>query len=384
MHKLKQILKNTPLLGPILVWLNNDFRNHCRMLRQKLLNPLFVFYLRKALKANDHKNSYQQLVKLKKTVTILMDERSDSIIKTLPNLFSAKIVHEQANDVDCIVVWGTKARWEKISNLRYALKNNLPVFIGEDSFIRSREIAIKGGLGCGAILDNKGVYFSSYYNNCIDDFLNSDWQITDKQKAYAKETMQLIKDLKVSKYNVAEPADIKLPGKHKTKVLVLDQRKGDQSINGARANNQTFKDMINAAIAENPDADIIIKTHPDANSGKVSGYYVEYKVKHDNVYKYTENANPVSLLEKVDKVYCCSSGMGLEALLLGKQVTCYGSPFFSGWGLTTDRGYKRYRNKARSIEEVFYAAYIQNSYYISSKTFKTCDIQVLIKELSFI
>ena len=36
-------------------------------------------------------------------------------------------------------------------------------------------------------------------------------------------------------------------------------------------------------------------------------------------------------------VYVVSSGSGLEALIAGCEVTCYGEPFYSGYGLTIDK-----------------------------------------------
>ena len=92
--------------------------------------------------------------------------------------------------------------------------------------------------------------------------------------------------------------------------------------------------MLEAAVKENPDADIIVKTHPDTKNG-AKGYYTELK-SHDNIYLQTEPINPVSLIKYVDKVYVCSSQFGFEALMAGKEVHTFGMPFYAGWGLTVD------------------------------------------------
>ena len=39
----------------------------------------------------------------------------------------------------------------------------------------------------------------------------------------------------------------------------------------------------------------------------------------------------------MDRVYVVSSTMGFEALLAGKSVTCFGMPWYAGWGATDDR-----------------------------------------------
>ena len=50
--------------------------------------------------------------------------------------------------------------------------------------------------------------------------------------------------------------------------------------------------------------------------------------------------NPWSLLDAVDAVYTVSSGLGFEAVLAGKRVVTFGSPFYAGWGFTEDRNLK--------------------------------------------
>ena len=92
------------------------------------------------------------------------------------------------------------------------------------------------------------------------------------------------------------------------------------SISYGWANEDTFKNMLEVAIKENYNADIIIKTHPDAlvkNSERAKCYYSSEDIK-ENVYLMAEEINPISLLEIVDKVYDCTSQLGFEALMMGK------------------------------------------------------------------
>jgi capsular polysaccharide export protein len=48
------------------------------------------------------------------------------------------------------------------------------------------------------------------------------------------------------------------------------------------------------------------------------------------------NVDPGTLLPLCDAVWTMTSTLGFEALLRGKPVTCFGVPFYAGWGLTTD------------------------------------------------
>lgn len=73
--------------------------------------------------------------------------------------------------------------------------------------------------------------------------------------------------------------------------------------------------------------------------------------------------------------------MGFEALLAGKKVTCYGMPFYAGWGLTNDKLTIARRTQKRSVEEVFFIAYVLLSRYFSPKRENTCTIEELIADL---
>ena len=48
------------------------------------------------------------------------------------------------------------------------------------------------------------------------------------------------------------------------------------------------------------------------------------------------DADIATLLDQVDCVSTITSLTGFEALLRGKDVVCFGAPFYAGWGLTTD------------------------------------------------
>ena len=57
-----------------------------------------------------------------------------------------------------------------------------------------------------------------------------------------------------------------------TRVLVVDQTHGDMSITCGLADDSSFARMLKAAQTEHPDAEIVIKTHPDVIAGVKDGY----------------------------------------------------------------------------------------------------------------
>jgi capsular polysaccharide export protein len=73
-------------------------------------------------------------------------------------------------------------------------------------------------------------------------------------------------------------------------------------------------------------------------------------------------------LECVDEIHTISSLTGFEALLRGLNVTCYGLPFYAGWGLTTDVDTqlspkaeyleRRKRETALTLEQLLHCALI--------------------------
>lgn len=155
------------------------------------------------------------------------------------------------------------------------------------------------------------------------------------------------------------------------------------SIAKGLANEYTFKNMLEVAIKENYNADIIIKTHPDAlvkNSERAKCYYSSEDIK-ENVYLMAEEINPISLLEIVDKVYVCTSQLGFEALMMGKEVHVFGMPFYAGYGLTIDYQKCERRKNNRTLEEIFYITYINYSYYVNPEKEERCEIEEAIDYL---
>lgn len=49
---------------------------------------------------------------------------------------------------------------------------------------------------------------------------------------------------------------------------MIDQTFGDMAVKYGQADAHSFQAMLQSAVAENPDAEIWVKTHPDVISGK--------------------------------------------------------------------------------------------------------------------
>jgi capsule polysaccharide export protein KpsC/LpsZ len=60
-------------------------------------------------------------------------------------------------------------------------------------------------------------------------------------------------------------------------VLVVDQTFGDVSVSKGNADADAFRRMLDTACAENPDAEVWVKVHPDVLCGKKAGYFAGLK-----------------------------------------------------------------------------------------------------------
>jgi len=270
--------------------------------------------------------------------------------------------------------WGLTANVNSAELIKNASSYNIPMIFLEDGFLRStcswadQNASFEDRAPLSFALDWISVYSDANDYTSLEILLNSDFELSLSQKIYASTILKKIQLLKLSKYN-HQPIFTPVIGRAGVKkVLVVDQNYGDTSILKGMASDLTFKDMLDCAISENPNADIIIKTHPDEIcSDRVKGYFSDVK-EAGNIYKFTKPINPISLLEYIDKVYVCTTQMGLEAAMLKKEVHVFGAPFYCNWGITIDRQSISRRVKRRSIVEVFYLIYIVYIHYINPAT----------------
>ena len=268
---------------------------------------------------------------------------------------------------DCVVGWGLRPTTRQAR--AYAAKHHLPYIALEDGFIRSLGLGVLGYPPFSLVWDDVGIYYDTSRPSRLENLiLASDISESTADLAAVHQAMQFIVSEQISKYNHAPVFSGSLP--NKKIVLLIDQTFGDMAIEYGGANEQTFSQMFQAACAENPDAEIWIKTHPDVLSGKKQGYFDAY-LSDKRVRVLTDDVNPISLLNHVDKVYCATSQMGFEALLCGKKVVVFGRAWYAGWGLTDDRHadivlmQQSGRRTNRTLVQLFYAAYIQYARYIN-------------------
>ncbi|EAK8652580.1 capsular polysaccharide biosynthesis protein [Campylobacter jejuni] len=262
---------------------------------------------------------------------------------------------------DLFFGWGRKKSGLKAMNL--AKKYKAKFILLEDGFIRSLNLGVENSPSFSMVKDDIGIYYDATAPSKLENLLNT-YEFKDEEIKQAKKAIELIKKYKISKYN----NNLDIPDdyfqKDEKRVLIITQTANDASLEFGLAKGFKTVDMIKDAIKENPKSKIYIKIHPDVLSGKKQSDLDINSLPKECIL-ITENFNPIVLLEFFDKVYTKTSGMGFEALMQGCECVCYGMPFYAGWGLTKDKLECKRRMQKRSLEEVFYAAYILYSEYFN-------------------
>lgn len=190
----------------------------------------------------------------------------------------------------------------------------------------------------------------------------------------------LVRKHRVSKYNDGR-ARGSLGKTTKERILVVDQTFGDASIEGGLANQNTFREMLESTRQKYPMAEIVVKRHPEVVRGTKRGCIDENHLKDGRFKILAENIGPYELLENVDHVVTVTSQLGFDALCAGKTVTCFGMPFYAGFGLTEDRVAVDRRTQRRSLSELCAAAWLLYPSYVHPLSGERCDAEEVVEHL---
>jgi capsular polysaccharide export protein len=243
----------------------------------------------------------------------------------------------------------------------------------EDGFLRSFGAGEKYP-PLSLIADKVGIYYDATRPSELENLLNSDANLLFGIETDVSQAHKLLMEHKLSKYNFADKSKFSfMADTGKPSVLVVDQTKGDLSIELGLANEETFEVMLEVARAENPEATLYIKTHPEVISGKKRGHLSSVK-EDEKTILVRKPVCPMRLLSRVDRVYVVSSQMGFEGLLNEVPVSCFGMPWYAGWGVTDDRMKISRRTCPRSVRELFAAAYFHYIRYLDPVTRKRGSI----------
>jgi len=287
---------------------------------------------------------------------------------------------------NAIYSWGHKS-YSKLSS-RLAEHHNLPHIRLEDGFVCSfgRARLRKYSL----VIDPVGIYYDVSAPSRLENILNDLDEVSSQliDSAMVENAQQLMADCvehSISKYNIASVSndDFEYP----EFALFVDQTVGDQSLAYGGMSAEDFHLMLDAAIAAHPDKKILVKVHPDVVAGSKQGHLLE-RVK--ELVDHSEGSSIEILtgdlsdkqLKNCVAAYVGTSLLGFELLMRNIPVICFGQPFYSGWGVTTDKQPVARRIKRRTITELFIASYMLYPTYIDPVTAQRCDLAEIIQHIA--
>jgi len=254
---------------------------------------------------------------------------------------------------DDILVWGHSpyaARGEAAAKATGA-----HILRVEDAFLRSLHPGRDGEPPLGLTVDRRGAWFDSRQPSDLEHMLAThpldDTALLDR----ARDGIARMRDAHLTKYSAVDPAIVPpAPGY----VLVIDQTRGDASIRLGGAGDNTFREMLVYAREENPGTRIVIKTHPETQSGHRPGHYGDADCDATTTLC-TDPISPWSLMEGAVAVYTVTSQLGFEAIFAGHKPRVFGQPFYAGWGLSDDRNPVARRRRTLTRAQLFAAAMLE-------------------------
>lgn len=267
-----------------------------------------------------------------------------------------------------LLLWGTQRA-----------PDDYPVIRVEDGFLRSN------GLGADLIaplsycFDRSGLYYDASKRSDLEQILS-----THDFDAALLERARLLREqivtLGLTKYNVGQgswqrPQELLSAAKSRadqTVILVPGQVESDASIALGSGLIRSNMALLRAVRERHPDAYVLYKPHPDVRAGlrRVGEGEAQAEIYCDAV---VQDVSMHHLLKQVDQVHVMTSATGFEALLRNIPVTCYGTPFYAGWGLTTDVQVIPRRQQVLSLDALVAGALILYPRYIHPQTQRLCS-----------
>lgn len=165
-------------------------------------------------------------------------------------------------------------------------------------------------------------------------------------------------------------------------VLVPGQVEDDLSVLAGGGGLASNLELLRRTRALEPEAEIWWRPHPDVDAGHRKGAIpdADALLHADRIVR---EGTMSELLDQVDGLHTITSLSGFEALLRGREVTCHGTPFYAGWGLTRDLGeVPARRSRALTLDELVAGVLLLYPRYLDPVTGLPCPPEILIRRLA--
>ena len=266
-----------------------------------------------------------------------------------------------------LAIWGQGHRDEKRRVIRL-----------EDAFLRSVGLGADLIRPLSWVMESRGMYYDATAPSELEHELLITEFLADLL-VRARLLRDRIVEQGLTKYNVGA-GTWRRPKEALRVILVPGQVESDASIRYGGSSIRSNMGLLQAVREAHPSAHVIYKPHPDVLAGlRMKGEGEDEAMRWcDEV---VTDAAMGTLLSAVDEVHVLTSLAGFEALLRGKKVTCYGQPFYAGWGLTDDRMPLARRTRRLTLDELVAGALILYPTYVSRVTGKFTTAERALDEL---
>ncbi|MGH7100596.1 MAG: hypothetical protein ACREE4_23510, partial [Stellaceae bacterium] len=248
----------------------------------------------------------------------------------------------------------------------------------EDGFVRGVGLGSDFLPAASLVLDRRSMYFDPTVESDLAVLLRDsefDARLLDRARRLAA----LLVARGVTKYNLPAGtlAFAAPPGRRRR--FVPGQVEDDLSVRLGGGGVHGNLDLLRRVRADNPDAFILYKPHPDVEAGHRTGAVPDALARQfaDIVIRRVSTA---ALLDAIDEVHTLTSLAGFEALLRRRTVAVYGRPFYAGWGLTRDLAAPP-RGRRLSLEELVAGVLILYPRYLDPATRLPCGPELVVERL---
>ncbi len=317
-----------------------------------------------------------------------------------------------ADDCRGVLVWGDRPTTRAARRaLAFAQAHGLPVWRLEDGFLRTlpRPAAPEAAFGAwrrrmqrmlparvsppeprlSLMVDARAAYFDARTASDLERTI-VEGAGDAATRARAARFRQTLVQARATKYagHPSDRAASTAPDVPSGGLLVVDQIAGDASLAAGLCEVRTFVEMLEAARDEAGGLPIVIKPHPMAGRGGRRGALEVALEALDarrraallqGVHRLPAHVDALQAIERASRVLVATSHLGFEALLAGKDVACFGTPWYARWGLTHDRGAPPPRGAdgarradacaaPRTLDDLVDAAYLRYPRYVDPVT----------------
>ncbi|MCX7284498.1 MAG: beta-3-deoxy-D-manno-oct-2-ulosonic acid transferase [Novosphingobium sp.] len=251
----------------------------------------------------------------------------------------------------------------------------------EDGFVRSVGLGSNLVPPSSVVVDARGIHFDPATPSDLEHILATT-PFAPALTARARALRQTIVAAGISKYAAGPAAALPPRQPGRKLVLVPAQVEDDMSVLAGGGGLTSNLELLRRVRALEPDAEIWFRPHPDVDAGHRKGAVPDDQaLRHAD--RIVRGGGMAPLLDVVDAVHVLTSLTGFEALMRGRAVTCHGTPFYAGWGLTQDLvppppG----RGRQLSLDELVAGVLILYPRYLDPVTGLPCPPEVLVARMA--